>query len=99
MCVGPTVLSTKGEGGEPRTIVAGDEDIVRGIDDAVLSMVKGEIASFNFSPAYGFGVEGDSELKVPPTATLVGVRVHFELDSRRLPRPPRTSTSTAMHPS
>jgi FK506-binding protein 4/5 len=69
---GAIPINTKADGAEPLSFTAGDEDEIPGIEQAVLSMTKGEVASFVLSPKYGYGVKGNAELNVPATSTLVG---------------------------
>jgi len=70
---GDVVLNTKEEGGTPLKFTVGDGEVLRGIDEAVLSMSEGEIARFEFTPSYGYGIKGDAAKNVAPHSPLVGV--------------------------
>lgn len=56
------VSFTVGEGSEA--------NIIEGVEKAVEKMKKGETARILIKPEYAFGAEGNSELQVPPNATV-----------------------------
>ncbi len=51
----------------------GAEEVVEGLDQALLKMKEGEEAEISIAPQYGFGSEGCSSMEapVPPDATLL----------------------------
>jgi len=67
-CTGPKgVLYEEGQ----REIVIGNEIIPKGLQKALTSMKKGEIASVKVAPKYGFGEGGNSQLGIPPSTSLL----------------------------
>ena len=69
-----TVFDSSREEGKPLDFVVGKEQI-KGFSEAVKTMIGREVANFIFAPEYGYGAEGNEELKVPPNATL-----HYEIE-------------------
>eukprot|EP00897_Mesotaenium_endlicherianum_P005560 jgi/Mesen1/5031/ME000025S04430 len=67
-----TIFEKQGYEGQEFEFVTDEEQVVEGLEKAVLKMKKGEVASVTVSPQYGFG---DKEEKkdlavVPPGSTL-----------------------------
>ena len=56
---------------EELEVVLGEERLPVGIERAIISMKKGEKASFRIRSDYGYGVQGNAEKNVPPNATLL----------------------------
>lgn len=56
--------------------ITGAEEVPAGLDQAVLSMKKGEQGYITVLPKYGYGSEGNASLNIPPDAKL---RYEFEL--------------------
>ncbi len=50
--------------------VLGRESVISGIENIIKDMNKGEISDFIFSPEYGFGKQGNEQMRVPANATL-----------------------------
>lgn len=56
------VSFTLGEGSE--------ENIIDGVEKAVEKMKKGETSRVTIKPQYAFGTQGNTELGIPPNATV-----------------------------
>ncbi|XP_074287261.1 70 kDa peptidyl-prolyl isomerase-like [Silene latifolia] len=69
-----TVFVNKGhsDGDEPFEFKTDEEQVIDGLDRAVVTMKKGEVALLTIAPEYGFGsLESKQELAVvPPNSTL-----------------------------
>eukprot|EP00035_Acanthoeca_spectabilis_P020775 m.434561 g.434561 ORF g.434561 m.434561 type:complete len:453 (-) comp17732_c0_seq1:103-1461(-) len=57
---GPVVIDTTVPGTDPLSFVVGDHAVIRGLEEAVMSMAAGEVAKFEIAPQYGFAAaKGD----------------------------------------
>ncbi|KAK3029397.1 hypothetical protein RJ639_039741 [Escallonia herrerae] len=69
-----TVFVKKGHGEEeePFEFKTDEEQVVDGLDRAVMAMKKGEVAVLTIAPEYGFGSSGSQQdlAQVPPNSTL-----------------------------
>ncbi|KAK9830747.1 hypothetical protein WJX74_005104 [Apatococcus lobatus] len=67
-----TIFDDRGQN-EPVDIHIDAEEVVEGLDLALLKMKEGEEAEISIAPQYGFGSEGSSSMAahVPPNATLL----------------------------
>lgn len=52
------------------TFTLGEGQVIKGWDEGVKTMKKGELASFKLKPEYGYGEQG-SPPKIPPNSTLI----------------------------
>jgi len=52
-------------------LTIGNEAITKGLKKALMSMKKGEKATVRVAPAYAYGSAGNSQLGIPPNASLV----------------------------
>lgn len=68
---GPRFWSTQDPGQEPFTFQCGRGKVIKGWDDGVLSMKRGELARFTIPPNLAYGAYGFPAWKIPPNATLV----------------------------
>jgi len=69
---GKIVENTRENNGQPiEIIVGGDDEIIPGLEIAVESMKKGEVALITIRPEYGYGKEGNPAKHIPPNATLL----------------------------
>jgi len=59
---GPVVIDTTAADAAPLSFVVGDRAVIRGIEEAVMSMAVGEVARFAIAPKYGF--EGGADAGV-----------------------------------
>jgi FK506-binding protein 4/5 len=68
-----TVFSKKGRDEEPFEFKIDEEEVIDGLDRAVLNMKKGEVALVTIPPEYAFGsTESKQDLAVvPPNSTVV----------------------------
>lgn len=67
-----TVFEKKGSDEEPFEFMTGEEQVVDGLDRAVMSMKKGEVALVTVAPEYGYETEIKTDLAVvPPKSTLI----------------------------
>ncbi|EPS61356.1 hypothetical protein M569_13437, partial [Genlisea aurea] len=66
-----------GEGEELFEFRTDEEQVIEGLDRAVITMKKGEVAQLTISPEYAFGPTGSKQelADVPPNAT-----VHYEVE-------------------
>jgi len=55
-------------------VVLGEERLPVGVEKAICSMKSGEKATFKIRSDYGYGPKGNSDLNIPPNATL-----HYEI--------------------
>eukprot|EP00054_Salpingoeca_dolichothecata_P031594 m.263997 g.263997 ORF g.263997 m.263997 type:complete len:472 (+) comp27421_c0_seq1:90-1505(+) len=58
---------------EPRKLIVGDGDVVPGLETGFKTMHKGEVAEFDIDHTVGYGVVGNPEKGVPPSAQLRAV--------------------------
>jgi peptidylprolyl isomerase len=72
--------------GEPVQFIVGQEELLAGLDEAVLLMQQGEKAQFVIPSELGFGAEGAPGL-IPPDATLI-----FEMELASISPAPPTPT-------
>ncbi|XP_041356862.1 peptidyl-prolyl cis-trans isomerase-like isoform X1 [Gigantopelta aegis] len=56
--------------GKPFQFTIGKGEVIKGWDEGVKNMTKGEIAKLTVSADYGYGAKGFSGL-IPPNATLI----------------------------
>eukprot|EP00252_Welwitschia_mirabilis_P017965 TRINITY_DN40097_c0_g1_i1.p1 TRINITY_DN40097_c0_g1~~TRINITY_DN40097_c0_g1_i1.p1 ORF type:complete len:559 (+),score=133.00 TRINITY_DN40097_c0_g1_i1:209-1885(+) len=67
-----TVFEKKGTDDEPFEFMTGEEQVVEGLDRAVMTMKKGEVATVTVFPEYAYQSETKTDLAVvPPRTTLV----------------------------
>lgn len=67
-----TIFEEKGSDEEPFEFMAGEEQVVDGLDRAVMTMKKGELALVSVAAEYGYQTEIKTDLAVvPPKATLI----------------------------
>ncbi|XP_062192359.1 70 kDa peptidyl-prolyl isomerase-like [Phragmites australis] len=68
-----TVFSKKGHDEEPFEFKTDEEEVIDGLDRAVLNMKKGEVALVTIPPEYAFGsTESKQDLDVvPPNSTVI----------------------------
>lgn len=67
-----TIFEEKGSDEEPFEFMAGEEQVVDGLDRAVMTMKKGEVALVNVAAEYGYQTEIKTDLAVvPPKSTLI----------------------------
>lgn len=67
-----TVFEEKGSDEEPFEFMAGEEQVVDGLDRAVMTMKKGEVALVSVAAEYGYQTEIKTDLAVvPPKSTLI----------------------------
>ncbi|KAG2580128.1 70 kDa peptidyl-prolyl isomerase-like [Panicum virgatum] len=68
-----TVFTKKGHDEEPFEFKTDEEEVIAGLDLAVLNMKKGEVALVTIPPEYAFGsVESKQDLAVvPPNSTVI----------------------------
>ena len=81
--------STKEHGGEPLVFVAGEGMVVKGFDNAVIGMKKGEEKSFEVKPEDGYGMPNPNALqKVPkrvmPGEVSVGMQIGVPLENGQM---------------
>jgi FKBP-type peptidyl-prolyl cis-trans isomerase 2 len=75
---GPVVIDTTAAGSEPLKFVVGDHAVIRGIEEAVLSMAAGEVAKVEVAPKYGFA--GSKGVDAGPVVGVIEL-VSFENDA------------------
>jgi len=63
--------STKDPGQTPLTFPCGLGKVIKGWDEAVLSMCKGERSCFTIPPDMAYGSKGFPAWNIPPNATLI----------------------------
>jgi len=64
--------NTRDNNGQPIEVtIGGDDEIIAGLEIAVESMKKGEIALVTIRAEYGYGKEGNPAKHIPPNATLL----------------------------
>jgi FK506-binding protein 4/5 len=67
-----TVFEKKGSDEEPFEFMTGEEQVVDGLDRAVMTMKKGEVALVTVAAEYGYETEIKTDLAVvPPKSTLI----------------------------
>lgn len=67
-----SIFEQKGSDEEPFEFMAGEEQVVDGLDRAVMTMKKGEVALVSVAAEYGYQTEVKTELAVvPPKSTLI----------------------------
>lgn len=67
-----TIFEEKGSDEEPFEFMAGEEQVVDGLDRAVMTMKKGEVALVSVAAEYGYQTEIKTDLAVvPPKSTLI----------------------------
>ncbi|KAG2585165.1 70 kDa peptidyl-prolyl isomerase [Panicum virgatum] len=68
-----TVFTKKGHDEEPFEFKTDEEEVIDGLDRAVLNMKKGEVALVTIPPAYAFGsTESKQDIAVvPPNSTVI----------------------------
>lgn len=67
-----TIFEEKGSDEEPFEFMAGEEQVVDGLDRAVMTMKKGEVALVNVAAEYGYQTEIKTDLAVvPPKSNLI----------------------------
>uniref|UniRef100_A0A0C9QRE4 peptidylprolyl isomerase n=1 Tax=Wollemia nobilis TaxID=56998 RepID=A0A0C9QRE4_9CONI len=67
-----TVFEKKGTDEEPFEFKTGEEQVVDGLDRAVVTMKKGEVALVTVAPDYGYPTDVKTDLAVvPPNSTLI----------------------------
>ncbi len=57
--------------GEPFAFVVGVGQVIKGMDEGVLSMKVGEKSELIMTPDYGYGVKGYQAFSIPANASLV----------------------------
>jgi FKBP-type peptidyl-prolyl cis-trans isomerase len=57
-------------GDDPFEFTLGAGEVIRGWDEGVATMKKGEKSKFTLAPEYGYGADG-APPDIPPQATLV----------------------------
>ncbi|KAH9305118.1 hypothetical protein KI387_009522, partial [Taxus chinensis] len=62
-----TIFDKKGSDEEPFEFITGEEQVVDGLDRAVATMKKGEVALVTVAPEYGYGTEVKTDLAVVPS--------------------------------
>ncbi|GLJ26794.1 hypothetical protein SUGI_0522750 [Cryptomeria japonica] len=67
-----TIFDKKGSDEEPFEFMTGEEQVIDGLDRAIMNMKKGEVALVTIAPEYGYGTEVKTDLAVvPPQSTLL----------------------------
>lgn len=67
-----TIFEEKGSDEEPFEFMAGEEQVVDGLDRAVMTMKKGEVALVSVAAEYGYQTEIKTDLAVvPPKSNLI----------------------------
>lgn len=67
-----SIFEQKGSDEEPFEFMAGEEQVVDGLDRAVMTMKKGEVALVSVAAEYGYQTEVKTDLAVvPPKSTLI----------------------------
>jgi peptidylprolyl isomerase len=65
------VWSTKDKYSKPYSFVAGVGNVVKGWDEAVMTMRQGEKARFNITGTFGYGLKGFPAFNIPSNANLI----------------------------
>ncbi|KAJ2809576.1 FK506-binding protein 2B [Coemansia furcata] len=66
-----TNITTKGrKPSSPLVFKVGTGTVIRGWDEALMTMKKGEVASLTIQPEWAYGQRGNAVGKIPPNATL-----------------------------
>uniref|UniRef100_A0A8C8SIZ8 peptidylprolyl isomerase n=1 Tax=Pelusios castaneus TaxID=367368 RepID=A0A8C8SIZ8_9SAUR len=63
--------SKKKKGAKPLSFKVGVGKVIRGWDEALLTMSKGEKAHLEIEPEWAYGKKGQPDAKIPPNAKLV----------------------------
>ena len=63
--------STKDPGQQPFSFVIGQGKVIKGWDEGVMTMKKGEVASIKCSPDYAYGSGGFPDWGIMPNSELV----------------------------
>jgi len=69
--------TTRDKYGKPYSWTAGIGKVIRGLDEAALSMRKGEVSRFTISGNFAYGMEGNAQMNIPSKATVI-----FEIEMR-----------------
>ncbi|XP_031478043.1 peptidyl-prolyl cis-trans isomerase FKBP62-like [Nymphaea colorata] len=72
-----TVFLKKGHEDEPFEFMTGEEQVIEGLDRAVMTMKKGEVGLVTISPEYAFGSESKEELATVPANSTVYYEVEL----------------------
>ncbi|XP_029767954.1 peptidyl-prolyl cis-trans isomerase FKBP3 [Terrapene carolina triunguis] len=62
--------SKKKKGAKPLSFKVGVGKVIRGWDEALLTMTKGEKAHLEIEPEWAYGKKGQPDAKIPPNAKL-----------------------------
>ncbi|XDA84981.1 hypothetical protein R6Z07M_014760 [Ovis aries] len=63
--------SNKKKNAKPLSFKAGIGKVIRGWDEALLTMSKGEKARLEIEPEWAYGKKGQPDAKIPPNAKLI----------------------------
>mmetsp|Transcript_20301 Transcript_20301/g.34577 ORF Transcript_20301/g.34577 Transcript_20301/m.34577 type:complete len:112 (-) Transcript_20301:180-515(-) len=69
--LGEKFWSTKDPGQQPFSFIVGVGQVIKGWDEGVLGMSRGEIAKLTCTPDYGYGAEGFPAWGILPNSNLV----------------------------
>ncbi|CAN6462675.1 unnamed protein product [Victoria cruziana] len=72
-----TVFVKKGHEDEPFEFMTGEEQVIEGLDRAVMTMKKEEVGLVTISPEYAFGSETKQELAIVPANSTVYYEVEL----------------------
>uniref|UniRef100_A0A8C0LY97 peptidylprolyl isomerase n=1 Tax=Canis lupus familiaris TaxID=9615 RepID=A0A8C0LY97_CANLF len=63
--------SSKKKNAKPLSFKAGIDKVIRGWDEALLTMSKGEKARLEIEPEWAYGKKGQPDAKIPPNGKLI----------------------------